>query len=1119
MGVADSANYTSAMPALLFPNPDALRIVLVSRIVPPDVTDFPVRAGFDAHGRLWLEPHVPPSRDAINAMSRLGVRVGHGGVATESAGSWAELLPLHCLVAASQVSDAAGRRFLFELDDRHVVGFVRTLCRSPRPQFGVRWLPDGGRAWVSCTGPPVSVLLRAVEPDSHAEPFAEQAAGVWVRVGWEHPVPERLPTPGGRVLLLRPGRSVTRHGGPVPVPSGVQYVFGGPGGRWHDRGCPRQVPVRLGLKPARESPPGAVWVFPAGDAGFREFCRDGGERDVGRFEAACLSGGGGRWVVVRPASGAPADAHFPVSSAGYAADPRVAGLYLPAGSTIRPRIRPDRLARLFDVRPDCVTWVDHGPEGGIVARSVPVSAFRPVADSIEYVAPPVVRLATPPPRPDAFPLDQLTSDPAPDGRRHEQPEELAGRDQIKEAPPDQGDEAARPGWLARSLERLAGRLRRVEGGGVGSDRGRKGGGRAGGWADLAAVYAATGNPNDAAVCWVNAAWEADPPRPDWLEQWLVAECRAAKQPGPPVDLDRWLGEPDRPGAARVVAAYAAWAGNLSPPPAGLAAALPRVLPFLDRHFDDLPARAVWLARLAAARVCDGDALGLARWHDRVLARLRDQGPGLDLDEPSFLRFHGTASPDRFRTARDWLARGRKPILDWVAKLAPAGRLRWAGLDAETACTAAYAELTLAWGLGFLGERTKSRDWAARGRKVLDRAAGPGVDAGVHALLADLYQHRIRDVQDGRPGKAGLPPDLLARFDRLPPFSRHAVDRLRDHCRVLEPGGRGHAFRGADLREFRGYDRLGERLQVLVERADPASTAEEARGLLDLCAADPCSATVPRVTLTLLDLAPHLDAAAVERLLPHVVPACSWLETWLLAGRWADAERADCLPRYLARILGGAFAAAALTGAGPAARGVVEFLVRRTGTDPALRAAVDLAAGSLFRSLGKLGYRAEAETLLSVLDPGRGGRAADAPFPAARLGIAVGWLAVGDEDAGGRILDDARNRLFVARTGDDPERTDLAVAYAEALGFAPPRVALGRLEEIFQLLDRVAVTGSTNRYFTLKPLQLIDRVVRSVVTEDFALGPAVRGWLDDDEFLIRRRVHRDMADVLREQGIG
>ena len=47
----------------------------------------------------------------------------------------------------------------------------------------------------------------------------------------------------------------------------------------------------------------------------------------------------------------------------------------------------------------------------------------------------------------------------------------------------------------------------------------------------------------------------------------------------------------------------------------------------------------------------------------------------------------------------------------------------------------------------------------------------------------------------------------------------------------------------------------------------------------------------------------------------------------------------------------------------------------------------------------------------------------------------------------------------------------------------------------------------------------DEELGQVVTDDFTLGPAVRGWLDDDEFLIRSRIHRDLAVVLREQGIG
>jgi hypothetical protein len=341
-----------------------------------------------------------------------------------------------------------------------------------------------------------------------------------------------------------------------------------------------------------------------------------------------------------------------------------------------------------------------------------------------------------------------------------------------------------------------------------------------------------------------------------------------------------------------------------------------------------------------------------------------------------------------------------------------------------------------------------------------------------------------------------------------------VDKLRRHSRILEPVGSGRDFGGLDLRVFRGLDLLGERLQLLADLSDPASIAEEVKPILAACSAEPSSVNVPRVAVTLLDLAPQLDAALVAPILELAVPAANWMEAWLESCSWSDAVRADRLPRFLRRLLDGAFTAAAWCNLWPAARPLVDYLLRRGGSEPALRTALRRAAGPLFRSLRKLGYRGEAEALLHLLDPGRGVWPAESPsFPPSQFGLAVGWFAVGDEDAGNRILDDARNRLFVARTGDDRDRTELAIAYAEALGFAPPRIALGRLEEIFQLLDRVSTTGATNRYFTLRPLQLIDTVVRSVVTEDFALGPAVRGWLDDDEFLIRRRIHRDMAAVL------
>ena len=159
-------------------------------------------------------------------------------------------------------------------------------------------------------------------------------------------------------------------------------------------------------------------------------------------------------------------------------------------------------------------------------------------------------------------------------------------------------------------------------------------------------------------------------------------------------------------------------------------------------------------------------------------------------------------------------------------------------------------------------------------------------------------------------------------------------------------------------------------------------------------------------------------------------------------------------------------------------------------------------------------------VIRLLDLDRLGTASPAEWPPeTRVGLAIGCFATSNDDFGNRLLNEAREALFLAEGTDLRQRTQLAIAYAEALGFAPPRIAHGQLEELFQR-PRFVVEGkgSTNRFFTLKPLQLIDTIVRSVVTDDFTLGPAVRDWLDDDEFLIRGRIHRDMTQLLREQGM-
>jgi cellulose synthase operon protein C len=176
---------------------------------------------------------------------------------------------------------------------------------------------------------------------------------------------------------------------------------------------------------------------------------------------------------------------------------------------------------------------------------------------------------------------------------------------------------------------------------------------------------------------------------------------------------------------------------------------------------------------------------------------------------------------------------------------------------------------------------------------------------------------------------------------------------------------------------------------------------------------------------------------------------------------------------------------------------VRFALDATaGGDEVVRAAAAENLGELFAALRKLGLTDLAGELA--------GAWADRP---------IGWFVMGRDDTGWALLDAARERLFVTAFADDRGRTDAAFEYVDALAHAPPRLALGRLEELFQRLGGVVTAGATARHFALTPLELIDRAVSAVVTDEFNLGPAVRRWLDDDEFVIRRRIARDLEAAL------
>jgi hypothetical protein len=141
-----------------------------------------------------------------------------------------------------------------------------------------------------------------------------------------------------------------------------------------------------------------------------------------------------------------------------------------------------------------------------------------------------------------------------------------------------------------------------------------------------------------------------------------------------------------------------------------------------------------------------------------------------------------------------------------------------------------------------------------------------------------------------------------------------------------------------------------------------------------------------------------------------------------------------------------------------------------------------------------------------------------------LAIAEGWLYFGGDDQAKPLLTIAREAIFGnGQIAKDKKIGHLAIAkviraYISALGQGPVEEALQRIEELFPHLEKLPNTFTTSQYYSLLHLQIVEEVIRSLISDNIALGDQARRWLDDDEYLVRRRIHADMKKLLASHGL-
>jgi hypothetical protein len=76
--------------------------------------------------------------------------------------------------------------------------------------------------------------------------------------------------------------------------------------------------------------------------------------------------------------------------------------------------------------------------------------------------------------------------------------------------------------------------------------------------------------------------------------------------------------------------------------------------------------------------------------------------------------------------------------------------------------------------------------------------------------------------------------------------------------------------------------------------------------------------------------------------------------------------------------------------------------------------------------------------------------------------------------------------------------------------APEELALSGLHALAGNLEHVTDTNSTHTHFCRSVIQFMEALVLGYASEHLALGELGRRWLDEDEYLIRRRIHRTLG---------
>ena len=1071
------------MSVLRFASEEALRFAVTSSLVAEDILAAPAKT-WESDGRICVASEKAFHPEATKRLAAAGVErlpAMTTSPAAREVRCWAELLRV---VRTDAVPDP-GSIVLFRLAPgtgaTSLVDLAGELLRLGCDRLEWRQLDDDGFL-LRAAAPPFYTVLRAIDGASDLRAYVPTPRGqdrVWTQIGAEHPLARFLRPEDGHVLLLGvDGFRSVAEGAFEDIYSLVELrVPGAPGDQERKAHAPSPV-RRLGitLRLARAAAAGgpSLWVV-RDDAVMKiERLLAALPEEVARgiLFAAC-SEEGKTLIVLRLRPGARTD--IAIDGEAYRSHASIANLFLPGDTTLEPPLRRDHVRDLLTPDPDSIVWLRPLDGGSFRVESTPDSAFRPLADWVDYIIDTNAASLVPWVASATFAFDAFLGVDMVAATREEAPapEAPAPRRKTKREPAPA--EPAREGADARPVaaplptqplvplpfdkNAIADELAVIEGEYLALDVPADDPARGALWARMAPLNHRLGRAHDAAMGWARVAWEGDT---SVMASWRDSERATSHGVTLPTLLA--LDAPTRD-HVRLVAVL------LQTDAEEAHAHLHEASRWLDLHDDVLDVRTAWLARVALSARSGGDRLGLARARDRILAKIH-RGLSLERDVPSFLRRAGAGRD----AAQVELLAAR---LEGLVQAFDTTKRKRSATEADPKLTGAYVRFVVAYGFARIG-------LTDRAGALRDAALVALPKDAIHDVLSRAYVARIAQALEGMAPETPLPADVSASLVSLAKLDRYKVDRVRQASKVLEP-----------------HERLDPIMAFQRGETDPRGPEfADLRGIADLAQLDRGLAAIMAKAQT----APPDDRARLYDGVMDFFPAlahdraCGHLET--LLGNVADIpalKRAQVLEEAL--MLAGHFGEERLA---RKVFGSLEPLVAGIGPDGAVEIA-PLASGML-RTLRRFGLRDEAQRLLAALQSAAKGKAT--PHLVARLHTASALAFLGETERAVPVYEEALSAL-----GGDlpmPERLQLGRALTRALGTAPFPFATAGLDRIVKRLDIVTDSFNTNTHVCLSVVDFVESLVLGYASEDLAVDHAARRFLDEDEYLVRRRIHRDLA---------